>query len=181
MTSVIIETRVTPSKTAAQAINRRRWTSYAESLSKHTTETKMAYRSLMILMGSINARQRWVRITKEEFLTYLPEWTEQRTEQDWSVQHEGREERLHIYFNPKSEKYYFSRLIKRNKDVSVLPGWHVAAMNGIRSRGIVMTQGLSDELYKVGLMIVKSIREEEGIWRKVNNPMLNKTRLSTGV
>jgi hypothetical protein len=180
MTKVIIETKPTLSKVDLQALNRRRWTQYAERLTELTKNSKLGYRSLMILMGSINARERWLRISREEFDELLPKWTEAEEQVDWSVTRSGMNILLHVYRDPKSDKYYFSRLFVRGEH-PILKGWHVAALNGIRSRGVVMTPELSNELYLIGSKIVDSIRMNEGVWRKVNNPMLEQQQPEEGV
>lgn len=180
MTKVIIETKPKLSKEDLQTINRRRWSEYAERLTALTDSPKLGYRSLMILMGSINARERWLRITREEFLELLPKWTEEEIQVDWSVTRAGVNVLLHVYHDPNSDKYYFSRLFTRGNN-PILKGWHVAALNGIRSRGVVMTPELSDELYRIGSKIVDSIRSDEGVWRKVSNPMLERQPEQEGV
>jgi hypothetical protein len=109
-------------------------------------------------------------------MEHFPLWTENYSNGDWSIEKTGPNGvtvvKLHVYRDPKTDIFYFSQLKTRDDNALILKGWHVAALNGIRSRGIKMTQALSDELYQIGLLIVKSIREHEGIWRKVNNPML---------
>lgn len=176
MAIALNETKPVLSKEELQTINRRRWSDYASRLCKVTNSDKLGYRALMILMGSINAQQRWLRITREEFMEHFPLWTENHSNGDWSIEKTGPNGvtvvKLHVYRDPKTDIFYFSQLKTRDDNALILKGWHVAALNGIRSRGIKMTQALSDELYQIGLLIVKSIREHEGIWRKVNNPML---------
>lgn len=44
-----------------------------------------------------------------------------------------------------------------------------------------MTPELSDELYRIGSKIVDSIRSDEGVWRKVSNPMLERQPEQEGV
>ena len=176
MTNALNETKPVLSKEELQKINRRRWSDYASRLCKVTNSDKLGYRALMILMGSINAQQRWLRITREEFKEHFPRWTENHANGDWNIEKTTPNGvitvKLHAYRDPKTNIFYFSQLKTRDDNTLIIKGWHVAALNGVRSRGIVMTQALSDELYKIGLLIVKSIREHEGVWRKVNNPML---------
>lgn len=172
MSTVINETKPRD-KVSKNTLNRRRWSTYAKRLEKITADPKQAYRALMILMGSINAKERWVRIKEEEFLQLIPSWSVDTVETDWVIPCENHEVKLHSYYNVRAEKYYFSRLMVRSDQVHVLSGWHVATLNGVRSRGITMTQELSDELYLIGDWIVKSIRSEEGIWRKPLHSMLS--------
>lgn len=178
MTQAIHQTEQKQGTDSLREINIRRWGSYAGRLSKHIGDDKLAYRALMILMGSINANKRWMRITKDEFLSFVPDWTESSGETDWELFQNNETVNLHIYLDRKTGKYYFSRLVRRGVDVSVLEGWHVAALNGIRSRKIPMSKGLNDELYKIGQSIVKSIREDEGVWRKVKHPMLKQDQVT---
>ena len=163
MTTPILDAKPKLSKALRIRTNRRRWAGYLDSLKRCSNERDAAV-SMTILMSTINAQRRWVRMKEENFRSLCPKWDFGVTK-DYNVIFNGREFTLHVYFDLKSEKHYFSRLMERVNDNDVLPDWHVTTCNFLKRRNVEVTPELSGQVYRIGSKIIDSIRNSEGIWR----------------
>ena len=171
MQTRVIENTETATELNKSEKNRKRWNQYAGYINNYLKNEKLAYRALMILLNSIQANSRWLRISQQEFLKLVPDWNETIAETDFTKTLGEETIELKIYIDPFTGERYFSQLFYRKDEHSVLKGWHTHALNMIKSRNIKVSRDLNQELYRIGAKIVGSIHGRDGIWQVVNNPM----------
>lgn len=178
MQTRVIENTETETELNNSEKNRIRWNQYVGYINNYLKDEKLAYLALTLLLNSIQAKCRWLRISQEEFLKLVPDWNETIAKADFTKTLGEETIEFKIYIDPVTGERYFNQLFYRKDEHSVLKGWHAHALNMFKTRNIKMSRGLNQELYRIGVKIVGNIHGRDGIWQVVNNP---KSEIYNGV
>ena len=125
---------------------------------------RRAKRILSALIGSIFAKDRWVRVTEEEFLRRVPSHVLGQAKTydlkyrngkvvQWRAQH----------FTSPDRNVYHVWMVRHREDI-ILPDWHIAVMKRLRKWEYNITPAFSSEIHKAGMEIIALTRSGDTRW-----------------